>query len=204
MSILGPNNIYTVHGMLQKHKHGGSDADARGNAYIWVSNTLLWNEDQRAAWSYNDRSLGSFATFDWNLTSFSKLRQHHGVVEILRKLHLARSEAVQWSWSKREPVRTGGTKGTQVNVCDLNEAPPWNLAFKLTMSDGKGQSSEGQNDWLLGGVLLMLKFSTSQPQCQTFVNILHKKSLIFISLFWSEGEILVVEIISTRNLVRWN
>lgn len=24
MSILGPNNIYTVHGMLQKHKHGGS------------------------------------------------------------------------------------------------------------------------------------------------------------------------------------
>lgn len=48
MSILGPNNIYTVHGMLQKYKHGGSDADPRGNAYIWVSNTLLWNKDQRA------------------------------------------------------------------------------------------------------------------------------------------------------------
>lgn len=41
MSILGPNNIYTVHGMLQKHKHRGSDTDPRGNAYIWVSNTLL-------------------------------------------------------------------------------------------------------------------------------------------------------------------
>ena len=80
-------------------------------------------------------------------------------------------------------MRAGGTKGTQVNVCDLNEAPPRSLASKLTMSDGKGQSSEGQNDRLLGGVLLMLKFSTSQPQCQTFVNILYKKSLIFISLF---------------------
>lgn len=32
MSILGPNNIYTVHGLLQKHKYGGSDADAAGNA----------------------------------------------------------------------------------------------------------------------------------------------------------------------------
>ena len=30
MSILGPNNIYTVHGMLRKHKHGESDADPRG------------------------------------------------------------------------------------------------------------------------------------------------------------------------------
>lgn len=45
MSILGPNNIYTVHGMLQKHKHGGSDSNPGGNAYIWVLNTLLQNKD---------------------------------------------------------------------------------------------------------------------------------------------------------------
>ena len=35
---------------------------------------------------------------------------------------------------------------TQVNVCDLNEAPAWSLAFKLTKRDGNGQSSEGKND----------------------------------------------------------
>lgn len=45
MSILGPNNIYTVHGMLRKHKHGGSDTDPGGNAYTWVLNTLLQNKD---------------------------------------------------------------------------------------------------------------------------------------------------------------
>ena len=45
MSILGPNNIYTVHGMLQKHKHEGSDTDPRRNASIRLANTLLQNKD---------------------------------------------------------------------------------------------------------------------------------------------------------------
>lgn len=45
MSILGPNNIDTVHGMLQKHTHAGLDTVPGGNTYIWVLNTLLQNED---------------------------------------------------------------------------------------------------------------------------------------------------------------
>lgn len=31
VSVLGPNNIDTVHRMLWKHQHGGSGAAARGN-----------------------------------------------------------------------------------------------------------------------------------------------------------------------------
>lgn len=108
MSILGPNNIYTVHGMLRETKTWRIRRWSKRNAYIWVSNTLLWN---RAKEWHSPTIMEASGRHCWLEADLfvSKLWQHHGVVEILRA-HLARSEAVQWSkrgasedwWDKRD------------------------------------------------------------------------------------------------------
>lgn len=52
-----------------------------------------------------------------------------------------------------EQGRFGGQKPCrEVNLDCVNESPLHSLASELTKSDGKSQSSNGENYWLLEGV----------------------------------------------------
>lgn len=151
MSILGPYNIYTVHGMLQNINMEDQTLIqeemlpfeyqahySKTRIKEWHNPTIIW-------------ASGHLPLLIWTWF-LSKSSGSNIVVEILTKLHLAQSDAMQSSWRKLEQRRIDEQmQGREVNLDYLTESPPPRLAYKLTVSNRKSQFSKGWNYWLLEG-----------------------------------------------------